>query len=1620
MKNLFACFLLLFVFVSFSQVITINTTNTYDQLVNNVLINSTCVRGNNAVGSTGTSFGSNGIGSFTNTNPNFPMTSGVILSTGNVADAPGPNLVSPPQNSGNLTSWAGDSDLETALLAAGINMVSTNATYLKFDFTPISPNFSFDFIFASEEYGNFQCQFSDAFAFLLTNTVTGITTNLAVLPGTSTPISVETVRSGLYNSSCGSVNSNFFGNFYGGSNSGLSPTNFNGQTTLLNASAVLTPNVLYRVKLVIADRTDGKSDSAVFISGTSFNIGQDVLGPDLTVANGDAICFGENYTINTGLSATDYTFQWSRNNNVPVAGGPTFLVTSPGTYKVIYTKNGSTCSPEENTILVEYFPQIIPSSPINIYKCNNGSATYSFNIAINTPILLSGTPGLPSATTTITYFESRANANNNVSPIASPFASPGNVTIYARVANTLTGCYTVESFDLLLAPTNPVATPPNDLTECEIISGSNNASFIFNLQDSNILNGLSASAFDVLYYDTAVNQAAGTATGLLSANGSLHSSNTTIFVRLQNRTDPSCFAFTTFKVIVNPKLFINDLVKEQIVCTEYILPQLITPGVQYWTGQLGTGTQLNVGDAITNTLPFLDPQTIYLYLPGVCYDQKSFVVKVIDLDKFTPPSGTYCEGTYSLPSIDYASYYTGPGATGTNLAVGNVITTTQTIYVYYIALDAPFCVNERQFTVTIEPNPVLPTFANVFKCSGETYTLPALVQPPNVTVRYFSLAGGQGINFPADGTYVITASQTVYVFATQGSIPCTDEEFFDVYIGLTQPTTVNECTAYTLPQIPAGSNYFTGTNGSGTPLFKDDVIATSQTIYIYALTGGMPCTAVEVPLKIIITLPVIPATTPVIACGSYALPPFVNAPINTSVTSNQTYQPYFYSNSPTGFGTTYPVGFIFNSSQTIYVCVRDGSCFTRVPLQITINPNPIINTATDPDKCDKDPYIVPTIANVTFYDQPGGLGNIIPSGTAINTTRTIYAYGVLGGCIDQLTINITIFASVTAAYPINATSITRCNSFLLPAMTGGTRCFDTMNGPNVTGFTEYLAGHIFTTSQTVYFYNENPIRPPYICTDGNNPFVITINNAPVLTTIPDVENCDSYTLPPLQVITNTTVSYWTQTGGTGTQYFPAQVITSDLKLFVFAETVATPNCTDEEEFDIKINKVSTLPNETQCVSYSLPFNTNTTTPTAVIGDYYTGSGGTGLLIPKGTAITANFPPVNGTPSTKTVRRFYIYKNYPSTIAASGFCPSETFFDVTIISAPIANDIPLADRTFCDENDKLNDGLKLVDLSTLNAKILNPVVPPVNYVPQVGSEFTIAYYSSASDANANPPVNPISGSTDLKNIWVRVANTLSPDCYDVKPLQFFVNKIPETDPKDGILCADNVTSIISVPYLIKSELPLVGYTFEWKNQLGVTVGTSNDLSVIVPDTYTIVATDNTTGCKSVIKQATVSQSTKPIATYTLSENFSDNQFVTVNAVGFGGDYVYQLDEQPEQDSPVFENVSYGAHAIIVRDRNNCGQTPIDILVVNYPKYFTPNGDGFNDTWNIIGLEKSIAESTVYIFDRYGILITQTKPYESGWDGTFNGIVLPSTDYWFAVTYVENNIEKVFKSHFTLKR
>lgn len=170
---------------------------------------------------------------------------------------------------------------------------------------------------------------------------------------------------------------------------------------------------------------------------------------------------------------------------------------------------------------------------------------------------------------------------------------------------------------------------------------------------------------------------------------------------------------------------------------------------------------------------------------------------------------------------------------------------------------------------------------------------------------------------------------------------------------------------------------------------------------------------------------------------------------------------------------------------------------------------------------------------------------------------------------------------------------------------------------------------------------------------------------------------------------------------------------------------------------------------------------------------------------------------------------------------------------------------------------------------------------------------------------------------------------------------------------------------------------------------------------------------------------------------IAEGINSNtvEIIVDDATGRGS-YEYAINPDPSidisdpialgnlefQDSPIFNDLPPGTNTVVINDKNGCGTITEDFLIVGYPKFFTPNGDMYHPTWNVLGIE-TLNNASIFIFDRYGKFLKQIGEF-GGWDGTFNGIPMPSSDYWFRLEYVEIEsgvaINKVRKGHFTLKR
>ncbi|WP_034059704.1 choice-of-anchor L domain-containing protein [Lacinutrix jangbogonensis] len=272
MKKIFFLFFLIAFNYSFSQ-ISINESYTSQELIEDQLIGNPNFPASNFITSTGTNFGGvNGLAAFNSNGADIAFNQGIVLSTGNVLSIPGPNTSI--LNEGGM-SWFGDSDLETI---TAVNS-TRNASFIQFDFVAQVEAVSLDFILASEEYGIFECQFPDTFAFILTDITTGVSTNIALVPGTILPISILNVRGGG-NDSCAPNNEVYFDRYnYDTTSATANPDfvlpqdssiNFNGQTEVFMLMGDLVIGNNYNIKIVIADALDNLFDSALFVRRSSF------------------------------------------------------------------------------------------------------------------------------------------------------------------------------------------------------------------------------------------------------------------------------------------------------------------------------------------------------------------------------------------------------------------------------------------------------------------------------------------------------------------------------------------------------------------------------------------------------------------------------------------------------------------------------------------------------------------------------------------------------------------------------------------------------------------------------------------------------------------------------------------------------------------------------------------------------------------------------------------------------------------------------------------------------------------------------------------------------------------------------------------------------------------------------------------------------------------------------------------------------------------------------------------------------------------------------------------------------------------------------------------------------
>lgn len=317
---------------------------------------------------------------------------------------------------------------------------------------------------------------------------------------------------------------------------------------------------------------------------------------------------------------------------------------------------------------------------------------------------------------------------------------------------------------------------------------------------------------------------------------------------------------------------------------------------------------------------------------------------------------------------------------------------------------------------------------------------------------------------------------------------------------------------------------------------------------------------------------------------------------------------------------------------------------------------------------------------------------------------------------------------------------------------------------------------------------------------------------------------------------------------------------------------------------------------------------------------------------------------------------------------------------------------------CDTDIDGNDanGITTFDFSSATSQVLNALLPETN--------LTVNYYENIPDALAQiNSINPTNYTNTLspntQQIVVRV-DDINSNCFGLGyHVTLNVNPLPEFDlVSAATLCLSSENSKIGI------QNPLDVYSYEWRNEAGDIIGNTQEINITTEGLYTVTATDSNGNNCTKTKTTQVTES--PIGELL---NFNHNNIVIVdnstnNNITILTDnlptsnYEFALDNGTYQTNNYFEGLGAGKHTVFIRDIENCLVASVEISLIAVPNFFTPNNDGFNDTWHIVGIDAQ-PTSNVYIFDRFGKLIIVLDPLGPGWNGNYKGNPLPSTDYWY---------------------
>jgi gliding motility-associated-like protein len=1592
--------------VSFAQVISVDNTQTEQQLISNHLVEG-CVDVSNISSSVnGQVNGFSSFGYFERDLSNFPFENGIVLSTGNANSAG--NTINTNELHDGSSSWGTDADLETAL-----GIVDTeNATSIEFDFVSVSNLIQFNYILASEEYTDtYPCDYSDGFAFLIRQAgTTSPYTNIALIPGTAIPVNTNTIHDEIVGF-CDAENNQYFDGYT------MGDTNFNGRTTVMTASASITPNVTYHIKLVIADQNDSNFDSAVFIQGNSFNPTVD-LGPDVQTCDA-------NYVIDGDIQNPLASYVWYRNGAV-LSGenGTSISAIQSGTYLVEITipLNGEDCVISDSIEVTLNSSQSIP--PLNdMAVCDDASndGIETFNLSSKDAEILAI---MPPGNYNITYHFTNIDAQNAANAITNPIQNSSSPqTIYVRIIDTVSGCITFTTFNLIVNPMpSPVQPQPQQFCDDAVADGS--ISIDLSSYDDQITQGNTGLTVTYHYMQSDADNGIN-AIPLPYTNSN---PNEIIYIRVED-SQTGCSATTSISIEVLDRPDVGTLTLPPLDSCEAdndgfeffdlteVIPDILAQvsGVSVTFHETQNDADLGI-NAIADETNYqnIDPNTQILFvriegsngcatvLPLTLHT--NLLITGTNFHDFFLCDDESADGIVefnlvniataivnNLSSVTVSFYETQNDADNDTNPIDQSVPyqVTSSPHTLYVKVETPDCERIETIELIILPPVILDPIPPIDFCDtdddGFTSIELSLFDTAvsngltNVTVTYHLTQMDADSNSNALPPFYTNTVNPQTLFArVENSTSCFDTLAFDINVipapTVNQPNDIVICDddqdalsiidlESRIPEIVSDTTDLTisfhntlidanaNTNQIVTP---DNYNSATEIIYVRVESDITSCHAIVEINVIVNTQPAFIAITNFQHCETDGnqTADFLFNEKDAEILNGQTGKRVLYfetQNDATNRTNIIDKNSNYtnlSSPQTIYVRVEnftDLDCFGVSSFEIEVGSIPLFNPPTNFVACDD-------ISNDGFHTFD------------LNEKITEISQGSPETLIITFYINLDDAENEINEIPLIYTNIDNPQQ-IYARIDNGTYCHAIAEfGLNV-----------------IQVPNVNLPTALEVCDnnyDGISTFDLTIAEFEIL----DIRNDDiivTYFENSADLFADTnqiaTPENYTNTENPQTVYVKVLNIIS--------------NCYVEVPLELIVNippEINAIPEIETCENDTFTFNLSEAT-TTLINDT------TNVIVSYHTSLT------DAQNAQNNLGSVYIYSTTSDTIFiraefSTTTCVAIQSFDLIVNPNPIAN-IAL-DMEACDDD---FDFELIFNLEQQTPTILGA---------QSGLNYTVTYYETLVDAENNTNViqNLNYNAYNGQEIFARLENNET-GCFDTSSFFIIINRKPEIDIEDQVICLDNL------PLTVSADLGFIDDSYLWS-----TGETTSEIDIDQIGDYWVTVT-SIDGCETT-SNFNVSESELATIEITETVDFSDPNNITITISGIG-DYLYQLDDGEPQDSNVFENVSLGYHIVTVIDINGCGSVTTEVLVIDAPKFMTPNNDGYFDTWHIVGVE-TLPGTTIHIFDRYGKQLHYLTATSHGWDGTYNGKMMPASDYWYVANVVQGSNQFQVKGHFSIKR